>query len=308
MVSCSTSSPGYWKKFSLIEQAATGKLAPAKLLEFFEQNGRDLPWRDPAAGAWAVLVSEVMLQQTPVVRVLPVYLDWMTRWPDPAALAADAPGDAVRYWGRLGYPRRALRLHACATAITNDHAGAVPSDVEVLLTLPGIGDYTARAVAAFAFGQAVPVVDTNVRRVLNRVVRGNTDAGPATAADRVLMTSLLPEPNAATFSAAVMELGAIVCTAQSPDCPRCPVHTDCRWLAAGRPESLVRNKSQSWQGTDRQVRGRILGLLRDAPGSLTVEYLQTAWPEIDQWQRCLDSLLADGLISAEPSGRIRLPL
>jgi len=164
------------------------------LLRFFDAHGRDLPWRDPTASPWAVLVSEVMLQQTPVARVLPVFDAWLQRWPRPVDLAADSPADAIRAWGRLGYPRRAMRLHAAATAISIDHGGIVPNTVEDLLRLPGIGEYTARAVAAFAFGARTPVVDTNVRRVLSRVIRGlDEPREPSTAADRAEITTLLPD-------------------------------------------------------------------------------------------------------------------
>ena len=160
------------------------------VLDFYDRHARDLPWRRPDATPWAVLVSEVMLQQTPVGRVLPVYGRWLERWPRPADLAAEPPGAAIRAWDRLGYPRRALRLHAAAVAITTEYGGTVPSEVESLLRLPGIGEYTARAVAAFAFGTRVPVVDTNVRRVLARVVRGvDEPRASATAADQTLSTS-----------------------------------------------------------------------------------------------------------------------
>lgn len=244
-----------------------------------------------------MLVSEVMLQQTPVSRVLPVYDEWLGRWPRPQDLAADSPGDAIRAWGSLGYPRRALRLHTAATAITVDHGGQVPGDVETLLTLPGVGDYTARAVAAFAFDVRTPVVDTNVRRVLSRAVRGIDDPGPATAADRNQLEQLLPaEPVAAArFSAAVMELGALICTAAGPDCESCPLAERCAWLKAGRPVAGERPRSQAWHGTDRQVRGRILARLREQPAAVPEAELATLWNDENQWRRCLDSLYTDGL-------------
>src|SRR3954453_21793624 len=135
-------------------------------IAWFDQNARDLPWRQPTTSPWGVLVSEVMLQQTPVVRVEPAWRSWMTRCPPPADLAADPPSEAIRMWGRLGYPRRAMRLHACAVAIVERHGGVVPDDLDQLLALPGVGTYTARAVATFAYGQRHPVVDTNVRRVV----------------------------------------------------------------------------------------------------------------------------------------------
>src|SRR2546423_2179533 len=164
-----------------------------RLIAWFDAHARDLPWRRADAGPWGVLVSEVMLQQTPVSRVEPVWCQWLARWPTPGDLAADPPAEAIRAWGRLGYTRRALRLHECATAMVARHGGAVPSDLADLLALPGIGGYTARAVAAFAFGQRQPVVDTNVRRVVARAVAGEPDSGPATtAADLAAVTELLP--------------------------------------------------------------------------------------------------------------------
>ena len=146
--------------------------------DWFAANGRDLPWRRPGFTAWGTLVSEFMLQQTPVVRVVPRLEEWLERWPTPADLAASPSGDAVRAWDRLGYPRRALNLHAAAVAITERHGGVVPHDVDELLALPGVGDYTARAVAVFAFGHRHPVVDVNIRRVIARAVHGNGEPGP----------------------------------------------------------------------------------------------------------------------------------
>ena len=133
----------------------------------------------PEATPWAVLVSEIMLQQTPVARVLPVYEAWLARWPTPASLAASPAGEAVRAWGRLGYPRRAIRLHATAQALVERHGGEIPSSVDALRALPGIGSYTAAAVASFAFGQRHAVLDTNVRRVLARLINGRERPPPA---------------------------------------------------------------------------------------------------------------------------------
>lgn len=279
------------------------------MLEFYDRHARDLPWRGPSATPWGVLVSEVMLQQTPVNRVLPVWTQWLDRWPRPADLAAESAGEAIRAWGRLGYPRRALRLHGAATAITAVHGGAVPATVEELLQLPGIGEYTARAVAAFAFGARVPVVDTNVRRVLSRVVRGvDEPRASATAADRLEMSTYLPEDpaTAARFSVAVMELGALRCTAVRPDCERCPLLGRCRWQRAGSVAGVAKRPVQTWHGTDRQVRGRILAQLRAASGPVTELDLLAAGPP-DQSRRCLSSLLADGLVESDQPGWYRLP-
>jgi A/G-specific adenine glycosylase len=270
---------------------------------------RDLPWRRPGVDPWAVLVSEVMLQQTQVARVLPAYAAWLERWPTPAALAAEAPGEAVRMWGRLGYPRRALRLHACAVAVVERFGGRLPSTVPELLELPGIGDYTARAVVAFAHRRRVPVVDTNVRRVVARAVQGRADA-PVTRADLALVEALLPadEEAAATASVALMELGALVCTARAPRCPSCPVLDRCAWAAAGRPELAAPvRRPQGFAGSDRQVRGRLLAVLRDATEPVQPGLLAQAWDEPVQRARALDGLVADGLVDPLPDGRYALP-
>ena len=270
---------------------------------------RDLPWRRPGTSPWGVLVSEVMLQQTPVARVEPVWHAWLERWPTAASLAADEPGEAVRAWARLGYPRRALRLHAAATAVVERHGGELPTTVADLLALPGVGDYTARAVAAFAHRQRQPVVDTNVRRVVARTVEGLAEA-PVTRRDLALVEALLPEDDeaAATASVALMELGALVCTARAPRCGSCPVAQRCAWLAAGSPplDAPVR-RPQGYAGTDRQVRGRLLGVLRDADGPVDADLLAQVWDDPVQRARALDGLVADGLVDPLPDGRYALP-
>lgn len=208
------------------------------VIGWFDQHARDLPWRRPEAGAWGVMVSEFMLQQTPVNRVLPVYEQWLARWPRPADLAADPPGEAVRAWGRLGYPRRALRLHGAAQAIAERHGGDVPSEHAQLLALPGIGEYTAAAVASFAYRQRHAVLDTNVRRVFARAATGiQYPPNATTAAERKLARALLPDEDerAAQWAAATMELGALVCTAKNEDCTRCPIAEQCAWRLAGKP-------------------------------------------------------------------------
>ena len=245
------------------------------VLAWFSRHARDLPWRGPGATPWSVLVSEIMLQQTPVARVVPAHQSWLARWPTPAALAAEPAGEAIRQWGRLGYPRRALRLHETATIVTARHGGTVPDDIDALLALPGIGSYTAAAVASFAYGQRHAVLDTNVRRVLARLVDGQPrPRSTPSPAERRMAESLLPaEPAvAARWSVAVMELGALVCTAASPRCAECPVARHCAWLAAGRPPEaaeLVRRRAQRYDGTDRQCRGRLLAVLRDGGGPAT---------------------------------------
>ncbi|NBH01995.1 A/G-specific adenine glycosylase [Amycolatopsis sp. SID8362] len=281
------------------------------LLDWFSTHGRDLPWREPDCSAWGVLVSEIMLQQTPVVRVQPIWHEWMARWPVPSALAASSQGEVVRAWGKLGYPRRALRLHEAAGVIAREHGDVVPSDVDTLLALPGIGAYTARAVAAFAYGRRAPVVDTNVRRVVARAVHGAGDAGPASnTRDMNDVEVLLPAEDApaAKFSAAIMELGALICTARAPKCADCPIYDECAWQLAGRPEYAGPAKPvQKFAGTDRQVRGRLLDVLRGSEGPVEKAKLDLVWHEAGQRDRCLDSLLVDGLLEQTRDGLFALP-
>jgi A/G-specific adenine glycosylase len=271
------------------------------VLSWYADHARDLPWRRPDASPWSVLVSELMLQQTPVARVLPVHAVWLERWPTPADLAAEPSAEAVRAWGRLGYPRRALRLHAAATAITERYDGEVPDSYDELLGLPGVGDYTAAAVASFAFRQRHAVLDTNVRRVFARVLGGVEFPAPTvTRPERERATSVLPEDSetAATWAVAVMELGALVCTATSPRCDDCPISGQCAWRAAGHPayDGPPRPR-QAWSGTDRQCRGRLMAVLREADGPVHRSRLEAVWPEGRQRDRCLASLLDDGLVS-----------
>ncbi|MEO6143407.1 MAG: A/G-specific adenine glycosylase [Dermatophilaceae bacterium] len=283
-----------------------------RILDWYAKQARDLPWREAGTSPWGVLVSEIMLQQTPVVRVEPVWRLWMRRWPSPAALAAATTGDAIRAWGRLGYPRRALRLHAAAVTMVERHDGDVPESEEELLALPGVGSYTAAAVSAFAFGRRATVIDTNVRRVLARIVNGVALAAPSlTRAETDLATLLLPRDAdiSRKWNAAVMEVGAVVCSARSPRCPDCPVRDLCAWQLAGRPEyEGSARRTQSWLGTDRQCRGAILAVLRRSKRPVTARAVGAAWANDDaQRDRCLDSLVADGLVEPLPRNRFCLP-
>jgi A/G-specific adenine glycosylase len=287
------------------------KLSPtsSELLDWYDRSRRDLPWRDPGVSPWQILVSEFMLQQTPVSRVLPIWRDWVVRWPTASATAAASAADIVRAWGKLGYPRRAKRLHECATVIARDYGDVVPDDVEILLTLPGVGSYTARAVACFAYQQPVPVVDTNVRRVVARVVHGRADAAAASAVrDHADVSELLPKDGSAhRFSAALMELGATVCTTRTPRCGLCPL-SGCRWRQAGYPPAQgPARRPQAYAGTDRQVRGRLLDVLRDNEFPVTRAELDVAWlTDTEQRERALNSLLADGLVTQTVDGRFAL--
>jgi len=277
---------------------------------WFRRSARPLPWRGPGTTPWGVLLSEIMAQQTPVVRVAPMWIEWIERWPTPAALAAASPADIVRAWGKLGYPRRALNLHAAATRIRDEFGGEVPSDVDALESLPGIGSYTARAVASFAFGQRVPVVDTNIRRVLARAVLGIAEPEPPrTKVDMDLMESVLPADavESVAVNAGVMELGAVFCTARSPNCGECPIAEQCAWALAGFPANAGRTRTPQakYEGSVRQARGAILALARERM-LITDADITKAVPDAARRDRALEGLLTDGLIVNVKRG-YRLP-
>ncbi|MGC5163744.1 A/G-specific adenine glycosylase [Rhodococcus sp. DT1] len=280
------------------------------LARWYAAEARDLPWRRDGVTGWQILMSEVMLQQTPVVRVVPIWEEWVRRWPVPSAMAASSQADVLRAWGKLGYPRRALRLHECAGVLAAQHGDRVPEDVDVLLTLPGVGAYTARAVACFAYGRRVPVVDTNVRRVVARAVHGRAEPGnPSTTRDLADVEAMLPRTRAraATFSAALMELGATICTARTPDCGRCPL-PECAWVQAGRPaHDGPAKRVQKFAGTDRQVRGRLMAVLRESTGPVERPALDSVWlDDPGQRDRALHSLLVDGLVEQTDDGLFAL--
>lgn len=280
--------------------------------DWFAANARDLPWRRPGFSAWGTLVSEFMLQQTQVARVVPVLLDWLERWPTAADLAAVPPGEVLRAWGRLGYPRRALALHGCATAIAEHHGNRVPEDVEDLLALPGIGPYTARAIAVFAYGHRHPVVDTNVRRVLARAEQGLPDAGPPNDRRELpAMAALLPADREAqrAFNAGVMEIGAVVCTARAPRCGECPLAAVCAWRLAGSvPSADPRVRRQPrFAGSDRQRRGLVMAELRASDLPVPEKTLALVLPDREVRHRVLTGLVADGLAERTADG-YRLPV
>jgi A/G-specific adenine glycosylase len=275
------------------------------IVTWFKKNKRDLPWRHTSP--WGVMVSEYMLQQTPVNRVLPTWIEWTERWPTPADLAKATPAQVITAWGRLGYPRRALRLHAAAQIIAQEFNNEVPSDEITLRTLPGIGDYTAAAIAAFAFDKRTLVMDVNIRRVLTRVIDGNEHPKPApTIKERSARLSLIPKKNAHVWAAATMELGAIVCTSSNPKCELCPVISACNWRKNGYPESDLIRKSQEWHCTDRKCRGTIVQALRENE-SLTESAIKKLWPEESQVEKALVTLLEDRLIQSISRSRYRLP-
>ncbi|WP_100445072.1 HhH-GPD family protein [Glycomyces xiaoerkulensis] len=288
-------------------------LAPERLAErllpwFDSHNRTDLPWRRPGTTAWGVLVSEVMSQQTQVARVAPVWEAWMERWPDPADLAGAPTAEVLRAWGRMGYPRRALRLQECARIVAEEHGGEVPADPAELERLPGIGVYTAAAVAVFHYGRRHPVVDTNVRRVVARL-GGEADAGTATSkADIAAAEALLPRdaPTAARVSLALMELGALVCDARRPECGACPVEDVCGFSGREVPAGPSR-KRQRYRGTNRHVRGEIMKALREADGPVGRERMDAVWPEAAMREEALGQLIGDGLIETDEAGRFKFP-
>lgn len=277
-----------------------------EVLAWYDRAARDFPWRAPDRTPWGVLVCEVMSQQTPAPRIVEPWRGWLARWPEPAGLAADAPGEAVRMWGRLGYPRRALRLHAAAVAVTERYAGQVPATVAELRALPGVGDYTAAATAAFGHGVRAAVLDVNVRRVLARTA-GRDDPGPGAPVrgERERAEALLPSDpmTAVRWNAAVMELGALVCTARRPSCGVCPLRGRC---PGPRPPAGRSTRAQPWHGSDRHVRGLVMAVVRDAVGSVGREAVDVVWPDRVQLTRCVDGLVADGLLEPVPGG-LRLP-
>jgi A/G-specific adenine glycosylase len=275
------------------------------VLAWYKKNKRDLPWRN--TDAWGVLVSEIMLQQTPVARVLPIYIEWMKRWPTPAALAAASPAQIITAWGRLGYPRRALRLHECAKVISTQYKGEIPETQSELRELPGIGDYTSAAIIAFAFADRSLVLDINIRRVFARVIDGaEVPTAAPTKSERQEREKLIPSKNPHVWAAATMELGALICTAKNPKCGQCPLADQCIWRSLDYPLSDQPKRTQSWHGTDRQCRGVIVQALRENPALSKREIMQL-WDVPSQVEKALLTLLEDGLLVEQKGQRFSLP-
>ncbi len=275
------------------------------VLAWYKKNKRDLPWRN--TDAWGVLVSEIMLQQTPVARVLPVYNEWMKRWPTPAALAAATPAQVITAWGRLGYPRRALRLHECAKVISTQYKGKIPTTQSELRDLPGVGDYTSAAIIAFAFEGRSLVLDINIRRVFARVIDGiEAPTAAPTKSERQDREELIPSKNPHVWAAATMELGALICTAKNPKCGQCPLADQCMWRSLDYPLSDQPKRTQSWHGTDRQCRGVIVQALRENP-ALSKKQIMQLWDVPSQVEKALFTLLEDGLLVEQKGQRFSLP-
>ena len=275
------------------------------VLAWYKENKRDLPWR--GSDPWGVLVSEIMLQQTPVARVLPIYIQWMKRWPTAESLAQATPAEVITAWGRLGYPRRALRLHECAKVITAEHNGVVPSSEVELRKLPGVGEYTSAALIAFAFGGRSLVLDINIRRLFSRVIDGvETPKAAPTKSERVEREKLIPEKSAAIWAAATMELGAVICIAKKPKCGLCPLADHCKWRSLDFPLSDQPKRTQTWHGTDRQCRGVIVQALREN-SALSKKEINLLWDVPSQVEKALLTLLEDGLVVSIPGQRFSLP-
>lgn len=274
------------------------------ILDWYKTHRRELPWRK--SSPWGVVVSEFMLQQTPVNRVLPIWHRWMELWPTPQALANASLSDVLREWGRLGYPRRAKRLHQCAEMIVHNHQGEVPDSLVELRALPGIGEYTAAAIRAFAFNYSEVVLDINIRRLYARCWSGvSTPTSAPTNSERKLARDLIPSDDDGTWAAATMELGALTCKARNPLCAECPLINQCLWRLLGYPESSAnRKKAPQWHGSDRQCRGVIMNALRNTH-SMTVNNLARLWSDTSQYEKAIASLLDDGLIEKQ-GNRYRL--
>jgi A/G-specific adenine glycosylase len=248
-----------------------------------------------------------MLQQTPVARVLPVYNEWMKRWPTPAALAAATPAQVITAWGRLGYPRRALRLHECAKVISTQYKGKIPTTQSELRELPGVGDYTSAAIIAFAFEGRSLVLDINIRRVFARVIDGiEVPTAAPTKSERQEREKLIPSKNPHVWAAATMEFGALICTAKNPKCGQCPLADQCIWRSLDYPLSDQPKRTQSWHGTDRQCRGVIVQALRENP-ALTKKEIMQLWDVPSQVEKALLTLLEDGLLVEQKGQRFSLP-
>lgn len=280
------------------------------LLAWAEASRRDLPWRrtrDP----WAVLVSELMLQQTQVARVVPRYLAFLDRFPTPAAAAGAPVGEVLRAWAGLGYNRRAVDLHRAATVMVERYGGHVPRQLAELVALPGIGRYTARAVLAFAYDADVGVVEVNSARVLARAVAGRA---LAVAEAQSLADELVPRGQGWVWNQAMLDLGATVCTKSAPSCDGCPVRFSCAWAAGGRalPDPAVGSagcggRQSAFGGSDRQGRGRLVAALRDGPVELGRAAAVAGWPsDHARARRVAAGLVADGL-AVEVDGALRLP-
>ena len=280
------------------------------LIDWWSREGRDLPWRrsrDP----WAVLVSELMLQQTQVARVTERYVRFLERFPTVVACADAAVGDVIHEWAGLGYNRRAVHLHRAATHCAEHHAGALPDTLEQLLDLPGVGPYTARAVLVFAHERDIGLVDTNAGRFVARALAGRPLA-PKEA--QAVADGAVPDGWGWAWGQAVFDLGASVCRKRAPRCDDCPVRAHCAWARAGHPEpdpidgsAGISPPQSRFDGSDRQGRGRLVDALRAGPVEHAALAAVMGWPDDPaRAARVAATLERDGLAVADDAG-YRLP-
>jgi A/G-specific adenine glycosylase len=268
---------------------------------------RDLPWRH-SRDPWEVFVAECMLQQTQVARVIPKWHAFLERFPDTAACSEASVGEVIKLWEGLGYNRRAVQLHRCAVDVTELHRGSFPNDLPALLRLPGVGPYTARAILAFAFERDVAVLDTNVARIVARCVTGRTlslNEAQATA------DSLVPAGEGWLWNQGMLDLGAVVCTKRSPNCMVCPVRACCAWRETGDPASdpavgsaAVAVRQSRFDGSDRQIRGRVVDALRRGPLTFATVELMSQDLDPERVGKILRSLIKDGLAVDTPHGYV----
>ena len=294
-----------------MDRVASLNLVRRELLAWGERARRELPWRS-TRDPWAVLVSELMLQQTQVPRVVARYGPFLEQFPTALACCASSVGDVVAAWSGLGYNRRAVNLHRCAVAVCERHGGQLPDDLDALLALPGIGPYTARAVLVFAYERDIGLVDTNAGRFVARALAGRAlsrrDA-------QLLADAAVPAGHGWAWGQTVFDLGAGVCTKRDPDCAHCPVALHCAWHRAGRPEpdpiagsAGISAPQSRFAGSFRQGRGRLLAALTSGPVGRAAIANAAGWP--DDPGRAADaatSLVRDGLATEDAEGRFRLP-
>lgn len=267
-----------------------------KLNRWFRAKGRDFPWRGDVT-PWEVLMSEFMLQQTQVSRVIPYFEEFRRVFPTPSAMARVPKGKVIEMWGSLGYPRRSLRLHQLAKVLSTEYSDQVPDDYETLLSLPGVGDYTANAVLAFAFHKRSVVIDTNIRRVIARSHFGKEwPEKTLSRTEREVIEGLVPrgDKTASVYSVAIMELGQVICVPK-PKCDDCPIGSECNWVKKGKPKGKRPNRTQAWHGTNRKCRGMILRAIREE-SAVSMNTLSKSWENREQLESCVEDLIREGFI------------